>query len=157
MALTNIITTTSNRKSDPDPLSLSALALFHPSSSIAFPLSLSLRLTHEHTETMRKTKRTLKGLSRGQAWGKGSAPWCAKYTHARVSPLRGFAWHRAQAAYSCYDTRTETRVCTRVGGLTPSLLCIYWLSSRSLGRKCITPGIIRLVIGIARRRKRAKR
>lgn len=42
-------------------------------------------------------------------------------------------------------------VCARVWeDLTPSLLCMYRLSIRSLGRKCITPGIIRLIIRIAR-------
>lgn len=54
------------------------------------------------------------------------------YTH--VYPL---AWLR-QSMYPCCDTRMETRVCTRVGGLTPSPLCIYQQSIRSLGRKCIT-------------------
>lgn len=70
------------------------------------------------------------------------APWCAKYTHARVSPC----------VHSHIPVMTHARghVCTRVGGSTPSLLRFYRLSIRSLGRKCITHGIVRLVIRVAR-------
>lgn len=93
------------------------LFAYCPRPSSSLPFSLNLRLTHEHTETMRKTKRMLKGLKPDRHEKGECATACKMYTYVHppctasqgTSPLRQYA----QRQYA------------RVGGLTLSLLCIY--------------------------------
>lgn len=59
-----------------------------PRPSLSLPFSLNLRLTHEHTETMRKTKRMLKGLQPDRHEKGECATACKMYTRTCIPLAR---------------------------------------------------------------------
>lgn len=122
---------TTNGKSGPDPIPFRSLLFAHGSLRPPSPLSfsLNLRLTHEHTETMRKTKRMLKGLRLDRHEKGACATVCKMYTRTCI-PL-------ARLREGISLPRRVHGDCVR-GRINP--FATLHLPEKRFERKCVTLG-----------------